>query len=172
MKKLFVFDFDDTLAHSEVPIYVKMSNGTTILLTPKEFGVYSLNSGDFFDFSEFNKIIRAAMPIEHNVQLLKTALSNPKNKVTILTARSLAFPISYWLKTILDLNVYVVAIGGSSPTLKSRYIEREISKGYDDIFFIDDSVKNIEAVNELKIKYPTIKIKTVIAKKEKVTQID
>ena len=101
MKKLFVFDFDDTLAHSEVPIYVKMSNGTTILLTPKEFGTYSLNSGDLFDFSEFNKIIRAASPIEHNVQLLKYALSNPKNKVTILTARSLAFPVSYWLKTML-----------------------------------------------------------------------
>lgn len=165
MKNLFIFDFDDTLAHSEIPVYVKMKNGETIRLTSHEFAKHKLEPGDFYDFSEFNKIIRSATPIDKHVELLKNALSKRTNKVTILTARSLAYPVKYWLKNILGIEVYVVAVGGSNPNLKRDYIEKEIKKGYKNIFFIDDSIPNIMAVDSLKDKYPNVNLITKAAEK-------
>lgn len=165
MKNLYIFDFDDTLAHSEIPVYVKMNNGETIRLTSHEFAKHKLEPGDFYDFSEFNKIIRSATPIDKHVELLKNALSKRTNKVTILTARSLAYPVKYWLKNMLGIEVYVVAVGGSNPNLKRDYIEKEIKKGYKNIFFIDDSIPNIMAVDSLKDKYPNINLITKVAEK-------
>ena len=39
-------------------------------------------------------------------------------------------------------------------------IENEIKKGYTTIYFMDDSIKNIRAVDALKRKYPNIKLIT------------
>ena len=39
-----------------------------------------------------------------------------------------------------------------------------IKKGYDDIFFIDDSQKNIAAVQQLEKKYPEVKFRIQLAK--------
>jgi len=166
MKNLFIFDFDDTLAHSDIPVFVKMKNGERISLTSKEFAKYNLSPGDLFDFSEFDKIIKTATPIEVHVNMLREALSKPNNKVTILTARSLAYPVSYWLRTMVGVNPYVVAVGGSNPNLKKDYIEKEIKKGFRNVFFIDDSVPNIMAVDTLKEKYPDVNIVTKVADKD------
>lgn len=166
MKNLFIFDFDDTLAHSEIPVFVKMKDGTKKRLTSKEFAKHRLEPGDLFDFSEFNKLIKTAIPIEHNVELLRNALSKRNNKVTILTARALPYPVTYWLKTMLGLEVYVVAVGSSDPNLKKNYIEKEINKGYKNVFFIDDNVANVMAVDTLKEKYPHTNIVTKVAEKD------
>lgn len=165
MKSLKIFDFDDTLAHSEIPVYVKMRNGKTITLTPHEFAKHNLKPGDFYDFSEFNKLIKSATPIKRNIDLLKRALANTQNQVTILTARALAYPVKYWLKTMAGVDVYVVAVGGPDPRLKSNYIENKIKSGYTDIYFIDDSIKNVNAINQLKTKYPEVNIETELAEK-------
>lgn len=170
MKSLKIFDFDDTLANADIPIYVKMKNGKTVKLTSHEFAKYNLDKGDFFDFSEFNKLIKSATPIKKNVNLLKKALANPQNQVTILTARSLAYPVKYWLKTMAGVDVYVVAVGGPDPKLKADYIEKKIKSGYTDIYFIDDSIKNINAINQLKDKYPEINIETELAEKESIQE--
>ena len=42
-------------------------------------------------------------------------------------------------------------------------MEKKIQSGYTDIYFIDDSPKNVKAVKSLKIKYPKVKIVTVKA---------
>jgi len=172
MKSLKIFDFDDTLAHSEIPIYVKMRNGKTISLTPHQFAKHNLKPGDFYDFSEFNKLIKSATPIKRNVDLLKKAIANPQNQVTILTARALAYPVKYWLKTMAGVEVYVVAVGGPDPRLKSNYIEKKIKSGYTDIYFIDDSIKNVNAINQLKTKYPDVNIETELAEKEPITNMN
>jgi late competence protein required for DNA uptake (superfamily II DNA/RNA helicase) len=90
-------------------------------------------------------------------------LTNPEKKVTILTARKLAFPIRYWFKKELGLDVYVVALGNNDPKAKSDWIEQHIKKGYTDIAFMDDSIKNVKAVGSLQQKYPEAKIKSVLA---------
>lgn len=164
MKKLKIFDFDDTLAKSETPVIIRKADGTSTTLTPAEFATYEMKPGDTLDFTYFNKIIKNATPIKKNVMLLKKFLQNPgKYKVTILTARALGFPIRRWLKSVVGEDVYVVGVAGSNPKLKADYIEKEIQKGYKDIFFIDDSQKNVDAINNLKNIYPEVNIDAVLA---------
>lgn len=162
---LFIFDFDDTLAKSNTRIFVKMKNGEIEELSSHEFATHKLEPGDLYDFSEFNKLIKSAKPIEKHVEMLRKALSKNTNKVTILTARALAFPVSYWLKSVLGLDVYVVAVNGSDPNKKKRYIREELKRGYRNIFFIDDSIPNVMAVDSLKDEFPDANIVTKVAEK-------
>jgi hypothetical protein len=60
--------------------------------------------------------------------------------------------------------VYVVALGSNNPKDKSDWIEKHIKNGYTDIAFMDDSSKNIKAVDKLKSKYPNVRIKTHLVK--------
>jgi hypothetical protein len=163
-KKLFVVDFDDTLAKVKATIYVK--NGSKeFTLTPAEFAVYEPKKGDVFNFKEFNSIIKTAVPIQKNIELLKKAAADSSTKTTILTARLMGYPVKRYLKTNFNLDVYVVPLGDGNPQLKANYIEKEVRKGYDDIVFIDDSKKNVKAVVALKTKlkkdYPNLKLKVV-----------
>ena len=164
LKALKVFDFDDTLVKTKSNIYVIHADGSEDILTPAEYAVYDERPGDKFDFSDFKRMLRHPNPINRNIRILKQALQNRQNKVTILTARQMAFPIRYYLKYKYGLDVYVVALGDSNPAKKAEWIEDHIKKGYDDIFFMDDSIKNIEAVDKLKTKYPDVRIETRLAK--------
>ena len=164
LKNLRVFDFDETLVVTQSNIYVRHEDGAIDSLTPGEYAIYKPKTGDTFDYTDFQRMLVRPNPINKNINLLKNALKNPMNKVTILTARSLAFPIRYYLKKQYNLDVYTVALGDSNPQKKADWIENHIKKGYNDIFFIDDSPKNVKAVDRLKRKYPNITLKTMIVK--------
>lgn len=155
-----IFDFDDTLATTETKVRVVHKDGTESYLNPGEYAVYEAKPGDQFDYSEFNKMLRSPKPIDKIWKLLVKALKDPTNKVTILTARRLAFPIRYWLKR-MGLDVYVVAVAGSDPQLKVNWIEKELKKGAKDITFIDDSEKNVKAVAKLIDDYPLATIRSM-----------
>ena len=43
------------------------------------------------------------------------------------------------------------------PKMKSSWIEKRILDGANDVVFIDDSGKNVDAVRELEEKYPEVK---------------
>ena len=164
LRKLKIFDFDDTLVKTQSNIYVIHADGSEDTLTPAEYAVYEQQPGDKFDFSDFKTMLKKPNPINRNIKLLRKALQNPYNKVTILTARQMAFPIRYYLKHRYGLDVYVVALGDADPERKADWIEDHIKKGYDDIFFMDDSIKNIEAADKLKTKYPDVKLELRLAK--------
>ena len=159
-RTLRVFDWDDTLATTVSYIYVKHKDGKETKLTPGEYAVYKVKSGDEYDFSDFNKMLNKPAIIKKNFDLLQRMLSNPEKKVTILTARKLAFPIRKYLKDTFGMDVYVVALGSNNPKDKADWIEKHIKTGYTDIAFADDSKKNIDAVDKLKIKYPDVEIET------------
>ena len=159
-RKLRIFDFDDTLAKVKAHIIVK-NNGKETVLTPAEFAVYEGKPGDVFDFREFNAMIKKAVPIMKNIELLKKAAAHPTTKTTILTARMLAYPVKKYLKTKFNLDIYVIALGNADPQKKADYIEKEIKKGYNDIVFIDDSHKNVKAVEQLKTKYPDVNLEVI-----------
>ena len=53
----------------------------------------------------------------------------------------------------MGIDVYVVAVGSADPKVKANWIEDHIKKGYNPVYFIDDSSKNIAAVNKLKNEY-------------------
>ena len=156
-KRLRVFDFDDTLAKMNATIYVKHRDGSNTELNPAQFAVYEPRPGDDFDFSEFDRIIKSANPIQKNVDALKRAMQDAGAKTTILTARRVAYPVKRYLEREHGLkNIYVVALGSSDPMDKARWIEKQIQKGYDDIEFIDDSPKNVKAVDSLQQQYPDV----------------
>lgn len=161
-QKLRIFDFDDTLVKVKSTIYVRNENsGKEFTLTPAEFAVYKPREGDKFNFSDFNKMIKTAKLIKSNIDLLVQAAQKPMTKVTILTARMLGFPVKHYLKRKLGLDVYVVPLGDGNPQKKADYIEAQIRKGYMDIVFIDDSPKNVAAVDKLKQKYPEVELTTI-----------
>ena len=151
-KTLRVYDFDDTLAVTRgANIKVKHEDGTIDTLDPAEFAIYKEQPGDKFDFTEFDSVIKEATPIQHIVDMLKQDVSDASvDKVTILTARLLAYPVKRYIREDLGLDVYVVAVGSSDPLDKATWIEDHILKGYNDIMFIDDSEPNRKAVEALR----------------------
>ena len=165
-KKLRVFDFDDTLVKTKSHIYVKHKDGKESKLTPGEYAIYEPKEGDAFNFSDFEKV-KQPQEIKGITKLLKTvARAEGERKVVILTARSAYEPVKNYLKDIGLEGIYVVALGDSDPQKKADWIEDKIKKGYDDVFFIDDSHKNVSAVNKLKEKYPNLKMKVQHVKHE------
>ena len=160
VKKLRIFDFDDTLIKVNSSIHVK-NNEKKFILTPAEFAVYNPKKGDVFNFKEFDAIIKTFAPIQTNLKLLKQSAESPTTKTTILTARLLGYPVKYFLKKNFGLDIYVIALGSSDPQKKANYIEKEIKKGYNDIVFIDDSHKNVKAVEALQSQYPNVNLKVI-----------
>ena len=165
-KKLRVFDFDDTLVKTNSFIYIKHGDGKESKLTPGEYAIYEAKPDDQFDFSDFQKVTQP-QEIKGVTKLLRTIVNKEgERKVVILTARSAYKPIKEYLNDIGFEGIYVVALADADPQKKADWIEDKIKKGYNDVFFIDDSQKNVAAVGGLKKKYPDIKIKVQQVKHE------
>lgn len=157
VKKLRVFDFDDTLVKSNSEVYVT-NNGKTKTLTPGEFAIYKLKSGDEFDFSDFDKVIQPKK-IKSMFRVFKNIYrASGSRRLTILTARTAYKPVRQFFKDSGYNDVFIVALGDNNPQKKSDWIQSQIQKGYNDILFLDDSPKNVKAVIKLKTKYPDIKM--------------
>jgi hypothetical protein len=157
-KKLRVFDFDDTLVQTKSFIYITHKDGKKSKLNPGEYAVYEPKEGDDFDFSDFQKVTDP-QEIKGVTNLLKRIVNAAGERtVAILTARSAYKPVKDYLHDIGLDGIYVAALGSSDPQDKADWIEDKIKKGFNDVFFIDDSHKNVKAVEALKDKYPNIKM--------------
>jgi FMN phosphatase YigB (HAD superfamily) len=157
-KKLRVFDFDDTLVQTKSNIYVKHKDGKDSTLTPGEYAIYEPKDGDKFDFSDFEKV-KQPQEIKGVTRLLKNIVRVGGSEIVILTARAAYKPIKNYLSDIGLDNLFVVALADSDPQKKADWIEDKIKGGVKDVFFIDDSHKNVAAVKALSKKYPNISLK-------------
>ena len=156
--KLRVFDFDDTLVQTNSHIYITDKNGKKSKLTPGEYAVYEPKKGDKFDFSDFDKV-NQPQEIKGVTRLLKNIVRVGGSEIVILTARGAYMPIKRYLADIGLTGIYVVALADANPQKKADWIEDKIKSGITDVFFIDDSHKNISAVQSLSKKYPNISLK-------------
>jgi HAD superfamily hydrolase (TIGR01509 family) len=149
-KKLRVFDFDDTLVQTTSHIYVTHKDGKESKLTPGQYAIYKEKPGDKFDFRDFESVINP-IEIKAITKVLRDMLKGSGERgVFILTARSAWKPIKNYLKDIGIRGVHVIALASNNPKDKSDWIEQQIdSEGYDDIYFIDDSKKNVDAVKSM-----------------------
>ena len=157
-KKLRIFDFDDTLVKTKSHIYIKHKDGKESKLTPGEYAIYEPKEGDQFDFSDFEKV-KQPQEIKGVTRLLKNIVRVGGSEIVILTARSAYKPIKDYLSDIGLDKLYVVALADSDPQKKADWIEGKIKDGVKDVFFIDDSHKNVSAVQALSKKYPNISLK-------------
>ena len=85
--------------------------------------------------------------------------------MTILTARALGAPVSSFLRSV-GIDAYVVPVGSADPKVKADWIERQIKKGYDTVYFMDDSSKNIAAVDKMLKRHPEVKSKNEFNKRK------
>jgi hypothetical protein len=174
-KTLHVYDFDDTIAQVKSNIKVSITSpkgdyNRELLIPavnfPEESKELEAQLGHLqiqYDFSEFKKQIEDAIVNSNVVAKLKNSLSRPNIKTTILTARSIGHPVTRYMREELGLSAYVVPLGlqkGGQVTGKDKanWIENHINKGYNTIYFIDDSEENRTAVEALKNKYPTVNL--------------
>jgi FMN phosphatase YigB (HAD superfamily) len=151
-KKLRIFDFDDTLVKTTSFIYITHSDGKKSKLTPGQYAVYTERPGDVYDFKDFESV-KNPEEITKITNILKNIIRVSGGEgVYILTARAAYQPIKNYLKDIgINSNkVFVVALGSNNPKDKADWIEKKIDNdGYDDIYFADDSEKNVEAAKQM-----------------------
>ena len=157
-KKLRIFDFDDTLVKTKSNIYIQHKDNKKSTLTPGEYAIYEPKDGDKFDFSDFEKV-KQPQEIKGVTRLLKNIVRVGGSEIVILTARSAYKPIKDYLSDIGLDKLFVVALADSDPQKKADWIEDKIKGGVKDVFFIDDSHKNVAAVKALSKKYPNISLK-------------
>ena len=161
--KLRVFDFDDTLVKSDSKIKVTDPGGKQSTLTSGEYATHKKDQRNEYDFSEFDKLInpREVKKVTSILRNVVGAGTDGRQNV-ILTARDSAAEdsIQDYLEEIgIDTSkIDFVLLGDSTPIAKSRWIEDKIRTGATDVLFLDDSGKNVEAVLDLKEKYPDVKI--------------
>jgi len=151
-KKLRVFDFDDTLVKTTSFIYITHKNGTKSKLTPGEYAVYNEKEGDEFNFSDFSKVQDPQELKKITKVFRRIVQSSGGDGVHILTARAAYKPIRQYLKDIgINMSkIYVTALASNNPKDKADWIEDKIdNEGYDDVYFADDSPKNVEATKKM-----------------------
>jgi hypothetical protein len=156
-KKIYIFDFDGTLALDDTKVQVKKTGEE---LGPKEYERYrELNPeirAEDFDFSAFEGMI-SGNTYEKTAKILTDVLENGQN-VVILTARSNPEPVKQYLSTNIGANVPVIAVnspdyallGDSDATKKANWIKKQILSGVDTVYFYEDSDNNIAEVQKLR----------------------
>jgi len=152
-KKLRVFDFDETLVFTKSYIYVKQPNGKEKTLTPGEFAVYNEKPGEEYDFRDFYSV-QEPEELKKITKVLKRIIQkNGGDGVHILTARPQAVDkhVQQYLKDIgINQRIPVTGLQNNNPKSKADWIENKIdNEGYDDVYFADDSIKNVEAVKKM-----------------------
>lgn len=159
LKRLRVFDFDDTLVVTDAKVWVTDAAGKRFALTPGEFAVYDKSPGDTFDYTEFQQLINPRA-IAWTGRILRNVYDKyGPDGLVILSARSTPAPIQQFLQDAGMPGIEVVALNNADPAVKADWIDHWIrERDLDHVEFFDDSHKNIAAVRELRHLHPGVHI--------------
>ena len=169
VKKIRVFDFDDTLAQTKSDVLYIMPDGTEGKLNAEQFandGSALLSEGAVFDFSEFNKVTEGKKgPLFKVAQTI--AAKRGTEDVFVLTARAPESQLAIYefLKSQgLDIPLKnITGLGNSTGEAKARWIVDKAADGYNDFYFADDAPQNVKAVKDA-LSVLDVKSKTQQAK--------
>ena len=153
VKKIRVFDFDDTLATTESNVIANRGD-ESITLTAEEFaeqGKSLLDQGYKFDFTEFDKVTKGKEgPLLKIAKKIKDARGN--EDLFVLTARApqAQQAIYEFLKSqgVEFKKDNIIGLGNSTGAAKANWIVNQAAKGYNDFYFADDSIQNVQAVRD------------------------
>ena len=154
IKKIRVFDFDDTIAKSNSLVYYTKPNGTQGELTAEQFaskGAELVNEGAVMDFSDFNVVRNGERgPLFEVAQAIKESRGN--EDLFILTARApeAQQAIYQFLKDEgLEFKMdNIVTLGNSTGEAKANWMIDKAAEGYNDFYFADDAYQNVKAVQD------------------------
>jgi len=154
IKKIRVFDFDDTLATTKSDVLFTTPDGIEGRLTAEKFamdGARLLEEGYVFDFSEFNKVTKGKPgPLLDIAKKIQAARGT--EDVFVLTARAPEAQVA--IKEFLDsvgLNIplkNITGLGNSTGEAKAQWLISKAAEGYNDFYFADDAYQNVKAVKD------------------------
>ena len=150
-----VLDFDDTLATTKSLVKYTTPDGKTGTLNAEQYAsTYEdlLDQGYAFDFSEFNKVVKGKLAPLFQKALKLQGKFGPEN-MFVLTARPPAAqkPIFDFLKAN-GLNIplkNITGLGNSTSEAKALWIAEKVGEGYNDFYFADDALQNVQAVKNM-----------------------
>ena len=169
IKKIRVFDLDDTLLHTKSKIMYTMPDGVKGKIDAatfaKEAGKLE-SEGAEWDFSEFSKIMEGRKGPLFDVA--KTiADKRGTEDLFVLTARpaDAAGPIREFLKSLgLDIPLKnITGLGNGAPEAKADWMVSKAAEGYNDFYFTDDHTGNVKSVKDA-LSVLDVKSKVQLAK--------
>jgi len=150
-----VLDFDDTLATSKSLIRYTTPNGEKGTLTPEQYAsTYQdlLGLGYKFDFSEFNKVVDGKVAPLFQKALKLQGKFGPEN-MFVLTARPAeSAPAIFAFLKANGLNIplkNITGLANSTSEAKALWIADKVGEGYNDFYFADDALQNVQAVDNM-----------------------
>ena len=154
-KGISVFDFDDTIAKTKEKVIVNNPDGTQTEITAAQFAQQAerlLENGATFDFSQFETVKGAKKGPLADLALKRQGKFGSQD-IFILTARPQNSATA--IKTFLDgigLSIPLENITGledGSPQAKADWILDKAAEGYNDFYFADDSLANVQTVKNI-----------------------
>ena len=169
VKKIRVFDFDDTLARTKSNVLYTMPDGTKGKIDAATFAKEAGNmeaEGAVWDFSEFSKVMQGTKgPLLEVAKII--ADKRGTDDVFVLTARpaNAAGPIKEFLASVgLDIPLKnITGLGDGAPQAKAGWIMGKAAEGYNDFYFADDHTGNVKAVKDV-LSVLDVKSKVQLAK--------
>ena len=155
-KGLSAFDFDDTLALTKEKVLYTMPDGTTGELTAGEFAVQAeelTTQGVEFDFSNFEDVNISTLEGPMVGEAKKKQKKFGPKDIFVVTARPGASvdAVHTFLKSI-GLNIpkaNITALGNGEPQAKADWFLNKAAEGYNDFYFSDDSLLNVQQVKNV-----------------------
>jgi hypothetical protein len=145
-KTLFVFDFDDTLAHTDSMVRLERDSELTDL-DSGAFAAYSFQPGDQLDFTDFNRV--SGKLIANTLAILNNAQRSGQD-IVIITARPPG-AVPGIQQFFADNNMEsppIYATSGSAnklPVMRNLLIQGD----YDHVIVYEDCMKNIEKLGDV-----------------------
>lgn len=172
MKKIYIFDFDDTLWKTSAKVKYKNLQANKEYFTLEEYTKHTNDHGKHalvLDYSEFYdlRILNAGIPVEPWFSKFIKLLKQDK-PVAIITARARKNSlIKFFDENLIPINssmVYAVndvkgSYVGSVPERKLQAFKKIIDLGYLDVEYHDDILENIKHLerhayeNNINFKY-------------------
>ena len=155
IKKIRIFDFDDTLAQTKSNVLYTMPDGTTGKI---DAGTFAKDAGKMeaegavWDFSEFSKVMNGKKgPLFDVAKKIQDVRGS--EDIFVLTARpqDADGPIKEFLAS-LGLNIPLKNITGLAdgrPKAKADWMIGKFAEGYNDFYFTDDHLGNVKAVKDV-----------------------
>ena len=143
--------FKDEVALSGIDV----TTGKVMKITPAEFAKQAGDlelKGYTFDFSEFNDVKKGRKGPMFDLALKRQKKFGSKD-IYVLTARpqASARAIQKFAKS-LGLHIPLKNITGledGTPKAKADWITSKVAEGYNNFYFADDAIKNVQAVQEV-----------------------
>jgi hypothetical protein len=168
-RKLYIFDFDDTLVSSNALIKIidPMGNEARVMTSeeyadrasPKHITDEEISLGFVEDFSDFEIYPPDAEVIKPNFSAFLDALNDESSDVYVITARGNPTPVEQFLSDNGASGFEVLAVGGADPSLKGRALVNIINTAtepYGSVEVYEDSAANLQAMERAVQNNPDI----------------